>query len=120
LLRALRSLGAPRWFVTIAAMAYRYLSVLVQASLDLFEARQSRTLGRTTTKQGRQFVGSAIGGLFGKTVALTEEVHAAMESRGWSGEAVALGVMRVRPLDAAWAVAMGVVATIALGGEFLG
>lgn len=120
LLRALRSLGAPRWFVTIAAMAYRYLAVLVQASLDLFEARQSRAVGRATAAQGRRFVGAAVGGLFGKTVALTEEVHAAMESRGWSGEAVAVGVARVRWSDVRWLAAMVLVAALAAGGEFLG
>lgn len=120
LLRAVRALGAPRWFVTIASMTYRYLAVLIQASLELFEARQSRTVGRTSAEQGRRFVGAAIGGLFGKTVALTEEVHAAMEARGWSGEAVTLAAPRARWSDVGWAAAMLVLAAVAVGGEFLG
>ncbi len=119
LLRGLRVLFVPKVFLVIVAMTYRYLAVLLQSASEMFTARKSRTLGRTARRESRRFVGGAIGALFGKTVTLTEDVYAAMLSRGWSGEARLLEPVRLRAADAVWLVAMAGVAAAAIAGEIL-
>lgn len=119
LLRALRALGAPRLFLVVLAMTYRYTIVLLQSAGEMFTARLSRTVGRATNSQGRRFVGASIGALFGKSLTLAEEVHAAMVSRGFTGEVRTLARPRWRLADSLWALAMLLVAVAALGGERL-
>ncbi len=117
LLRALRSLFVPRLFISVLAMTYRYLTVLLQTAGDMFTARRSRTLGRATNTEGRSFVGSSIGTLFGKTLTLSEEVHAAMIARGFQGEMPTLTRLRWRAADLWWAAAVLMIATLMLGAQ---
>lgn len=86
LLAALRSLRVPRSFVAVVAVTYRYVSVLVQAATDAFEARRSRAVGGAPLAAEQGFVGRVLGALFGKAHAMSEEVFAAMAARGWTGE----------------------------------
>ena len=85
LLYALQSLALPRLFLSVLAMTYRYLSVMLQSANEIFVARKSRTVGRVSNSEGRQFVGTSVGTLFTKTMTLAEEVHSAMVSRGYTG-----------------------------------
>jgi cobalt ECF transporter T component CbiQ len=114
LLQAARALFVPRQIVLMMALTYRYLLLLLQTAAEMFLARRSRTVGRTTNAQGRQFVGSSIGALFGKTLALAEEVHAAMLSRGFTGEIRTLARRRWGAADTAWLLAVGLTAMLAL------
>lgn len=120
LLRGLRVLFVPRLFLVVLAMTYRYLAVLAQAAAEMFTARQSRTVGRTNLPENRRFLGGAIGALFGRTLALTDEVHAAMLSRGWTGEAIPLRPLRLRLEDALWLGAMGLCAAVSIWLERMG
>jgi cobalt/nickel transport system permease protein len=120
LLRALRLLFAPRLFLTVLAMTYRYLGLLLQAAAEMFVARRSRTVGRQTNADGRRFVGASMGALYGKTLALAEEVHAAMVSRGFNakeGEVRTLTRLHWKIADSIWTAAVIVVALLVLGGE---
>src|SRR5262249_24560084 len=114
LLRALRLLLVPRLSLSVLAMTYRYLAVLLQSASEMFTARRSRTVGPATNRQGRQFAGTGIGALFGKTLALAEEVHAAMPSRGFTGEIRTLTRLRWRRADSLWTLAMASVAFLAV------
>lgn len=116
LLRALRLLFAPRLFLSILAMTYRYLAVLLQAAAEMFVARRSRTVGRVTNAEGRGFIGASVGALFGKTLALSEEIHAAMLSRGFHGEMRTLTTLRWRTADSLWSLAAVLLAIAALRG----
>lgn len=120
LLRGLRALFVPKLFLTILAMTYRYIAVLMQTTTDMFTARKSRTVGKTSLRESRSFLGGAMGALFGKSLALTDEVHAAMLSRGWTGEAIALHSVRPGASDLLWLGAMALVALLAVGGEVIG
>ena len=82
----LAALRAPTLFLTILAMTHRYLTVLMQTAADMFTARQSRLVGRQSNSQGRSFVGAGAGTLFGKSHALSDEIHQAMISRGFRGQ----------------------------------
>lgn len=118
LLRALRAFGTPRLFVSVLAMTYRYLIVSMQTASEMFVARRSRTVGRATNAEGRRFVGTSVGALFGKTLALSEEVHAAMVSRGFQGDMPSLTASRWRVADSLWTVSLLLIAVVTLGGEY--
>jgi cobalt ECF transporter T component CbiQ/cobalamin biosynthesis protein CbiM len=106
LLAALRALFVPRSFIVVFTMAYRYLFHLLNAVIDMYTARRARTAGvDRDTASGRAFVGATAGALFGKTHALSEEVHMAMVSRGYRGDARTLTAFRITSIDVAWTVA---------------
>ncbi|MBZ5637783.1 MAG: cobalt transporter CbiM [Acidobacteriia bacterium] len=113
LMRGLRVLGVPRPFLTVLAMTYRYLGVLSHAAYETFIARRSRTVGPARARDGRGFLGGAAGGLLGKTLALGEEVHAAMIARGFAGDARSLAALRFEAADAAWLATMALIAALA-------
>ena len=116
LLAALRSLFVPRLFILVLGMAYRYLFHLLGSVLDMYTARRARTArSDTDVRSGRAFVAASAGALFGKSHALAEEVHMAMVSRGYTGEARTLSPFRVRTIDFAWMAAAAVAAVFLLG-----
>ncbi|HEX7298330.1 MAG TPA: cobalt ECF transporter T component CbiQ [Solirubrobacteraceae bacterium] len=117
LLAALRALLAPRLFVLVVGMAYRFLFTLSGTVTDMYEARRARAVANPRdVRQGRRFVAASAGSLFGKAYALSEEVHQAMVARGFRGEARVLDRFRLRHADLVWtlAVAAAMALTFAL------
>jgi cobalt ECF transporter T component CbiQ len=115
LLAALRALGVPRIFVLTIGMAYRYLFLLLDSVDDMYTARKARTVAvKTEHLQGRSFVAAGAGTLFGKAHQLSEEVHQAMTSRGYTGNARSLERFRLRAVDAAWFALAALAATAML------
>ena len=86
LLKGLRILLVPKLFVATLEMTYRYIFVLLSIVEDMFLARKSRMVGTTDLKENRRFIASSMGTLFGKSLAMSEEVYASMLARGYSGE----------------------------------
>ncbi len=109
-LKALRVLRVPVLFVVILSMAYRYILLLLQTAQELFEARESRLVGHIDGAQGRRISMATAGVLLGKTLHLSEEVYAAMRSRGYRGEVYLLESFHMRTRD--WA-ALGTLAIAA-------
>lgn len=85
LLAALHSLKIPSIIIMILEMSIRYLTLLLQISLDMFAARQLRSVGRLSLRERQQQVGSAVGALFISSILLSQEVHEAMVSRCYTG-----------------------------------
>jgi cobalt ECF transporter T component CbiQ len=118
LLAALRSLAVPRMFVLVLGMAYRYLFHLLGSVTDMYTARKARMAGaETDVASGRAFVSASAGALFGKAQALADEVHMAMVSRGYTGEARGLSRFRLRAVDGAWSAACLLAAVLVVGGD---
>ena len=111
LLKALRAVGVPRGFVFVLAVAYRYVFALVRTVQDMALARKSRLVGPVASGEDRRFLGAAVATVFGKSQAASEQVHLAMTSRGYTGEARTLHTWRLRTLDVVWA--SGVAAILA-------
>ena len=62
LLAALRALSAPRMFILVLGMAYRYLFHLLDSVTDMYTARRSRTVTRDAdVTSGRAFVAASAG-----------------------------------------------------------
>jgi cobalt ECF transporter T component CbiQ len=123
LLAGMRGLLVPRVFILVFGMAYRYLFLLLNSVQDMYMARKARSVAaeRGDVKEGQRFVSASIGALFGKAHQLSEEVHMAMLSRGYQGDARTLGGLRVRAIDVAWVAGCAVVGLLVLGGDrFLG
>lgn len=99
-LRALRSFFIPKIFVITLEMTYRYIFVLITGMEDMFFARKARDAGQSTTKEQRRFVASAIAGLFGKSIQMSEEVYSAMLARGYAGEIRTMRRFRLQWFDA--------------------
>jgi cobalt ECF transporter T component CbiQ len=115
-LAALRALLVPRIFVLVLGMCYRYVFTLLNAVTDMYTARKARNPGREAhDARGRSFVAASAGALFGKANALSEEVHLAMVSRGYTGSAVAVAQRRIRPADLVWGLTCAAAAVVFLG-----
>ena len=85
-LKALRVLHLPKEAVTMLAMSYRYIFLLVDTAGQMFESRRSRTVGVLNGPEQRQAAARTAGVLLSKSVALSNEVYLAMESRGFRGD----------------------------------
>lgn len=81
-LEALRMLRVPELFVSVLALAYRYIFILLAVAQELLVARQARTVGRMPRKLAFPFFFSALGTLWLRSWLLSEEVFQAMLARG--------------------------------------
>jgi cobalt ECF transporter T component CbiQ len=108
-LKALRIFRCPMIVVAILGMTYRYIFVILQTALEMFEARQSRTVGVLPPSERRRLASSAAGVLLSKSVQMSGEVHQAMRSRGFRGEVHVLQDFRARTADWCWLAGFGLV-----------
>jgi cobalt/nickel transport system permease protein len=101
-LKALRAVGVPVTLVAVLGMTHRYIFLLLQAAMQMFEARRSRIVGPLAAPERRRLVVAGMGVLLGKTLQLGTEVHLAMIARGYRGEVRLLDDFKTRPRD--WVV----------------
>jgi cobalt/nickel transport system permease protein len=113
-LKALRIFRCPMIVVAILGMTYRYIFVILQTALEMFEARQSRTVGILPPSERRRLASSAAGVLLSKSVQMSGEVHQAMRSRGFRGEVHLLQDFRARATDWCWLAGFALLAATAL------
>jgi cobalt/nickel transport system permease protein len=82
ILVALHTVKIPSLLITILALAYRYLFVLIDEGERLQRARRSRTFVTTRTKHWVTLA-SLVGQLFVRSTERAERIYDAMMSRGW-------------------------------------
>jgi cobalt/nickel transport system permease protein len=85
-MKALRSLRVPAVAVSLLAISYRYLLLLIRTLSELLTARKSRVIGRTPHRREIEFVSRSVGLLFLRSLHIAEGVHMAMISRGYTGD----------------------------------
>jgi cobalt/nickel transport system permease protein len=85
-LRALRWFHLPVVVVAILGMTCRYIFLILQTALEMFESRKSRTVGLLPPADRRRLAAASAGVLLSRSLALSNEVHLAMLSRGFRGE----------------------------------
>lgn len=116
LLAALRAMFLPKMFVLVLGMAYRYVFHLLGSVTDMYEARKARTVQvDTVSKSARAFVAATAGTLFGKAHSMSEEVHQAMVSRGYTGQPRTLSEFKIRPLDVLFAAGCVILVVVVVG-----
>jgi cobalt/nickel transport system permease protein len=113
-LKSLRIFKVPLVLVAILGMTYRYIFVILQTALDMFESRRSRTVGDHHPAESRRLAASAAGVLLSKSFQLSGDVHLAMRSRGFRGEIHLLQDFRARAADWGWMAGFAGLALAAL------
>ena len=98
-LKALRSLHLPAEVVTMLAMTHRYVFLLLETANQMFESRQSRTVGALTGAESRRVAARTAGVLLSKSMELSQEVYLAMISRGFRGDIQLLTEFRMKARD---------------------
>jgi cobalt ECF transporter T component CbiQ len=86
ILRALRWFRVPAVIVVILGMTIRYIFVILETALEMLESRKSRTVGIMPATEKRRLASASAGVLLSKSMALSNEVHLAMLSRGFRGD----------------------------------
>ena len=82
ILRVMIAIRIPSIFVTIMALTYRYLFVLVDETEKMRRARKSRTFD-TGRRRLWRVLGSMIGQLFVRSAERADRIFLAMRARGW-------------------------------------
>jgi len=99
ILKALRSLHLPAEVITMLAMTHRYVFLLIETANQMFESRQSRTVGILSASEQRRMTARTAGVLLSKSIELSHDVYLAMLSRGFRGEVRLLTDFRLQPRD---------------------
>jgi len=82
ILRVMTAIRIPSIFITIMALTYRYLFVLVDQTEKMRRARKSRTFVPGRRRLWR-VLGSMIGQLFVRSAERADRIFLAMRARGW-------------------------------------
>jgi cobalt/nickel transport system permease protein len=98
-LKSMRVIGIPTLVVVILGMTYRYIFLMLQSASDMFEARQSRMIGKLPDKEARRLAAATVGVLLSKSFQLGNDVFLAMQSRGYRGEVYTLDEFALTPAD---------------------
>ncbi len=104
LLKSLRVLKIPAPFIMTLEMTHRYIFLGLEIASNFFIARKSRSLGKSTGKEGRRFVAHIAGQLFIRTSMAGDLVYQAMLSRGYTGEVKSIHRFKVSLPDYLWLV----------------
>jgi len=96
-LKALRFFHTPVAVVVILGMTYRYLFVLLKTAHDMFESRRTRLVGVLEEGDRQRLAAASAGILLEKSVHLSQEIHLAMQARGFRGEVYLLHETPVTP-----------------------
>lgn len=99
LFRGLRALFVPSLFVTVLIVMDRYLSVIAKVAEEIHMAKLSRSIRSRGLRAEHEWVAAGIGSLFRRTQSLGHQVYLAMLSRGFTGEALVIDDMRLKPAD---------------------
>jgi cobalt/nickel transport system permease protein len=106
LLKAMRSLRFPKILVFLLMMTYRYLYVLLSTANSLFLGRKSRRVGPEVWQNTRDWIGMLSGALLAKSFHLSNEVHLAMQSRGFRGDPAVMEDSRFKSSDLFWLIVL--------------
>lgn len=85
LLSAAASLRAPRAFVEVALLTYRYVFVLIEDAATVYQAQKGR-LGYVGLGRGIRSLGTLAGAVFLRAYGQAEATGASMSLRGYTGE----------------------------------
>jgi cobalt/nickel transport system permease protein len=82
LLQVFRRMGAPTLLLTVLALMYRYLFVLIDEAERMQRARVSRTFTRGSTHVWK-LLATVVSQLFIRSTERAERIYSAMCARGW-------------------------------------
>jgi cobalt/nickel transport system permease protein len=86
LFKSLRTVGVPKLYVLTLEMAYRYIFLLMDLVRELYVAKKARTIRSRGMFDEQKWVGGRMGYTLIRSLDMSEKVHLAMMSRGFSGD----------------------------------
>lgn len=101
---AFKRLGAPDLFILVFDIALKYITLLGEFALVMLYALKLRSVGKNTDKAAS--LAGVAGSLFLKSKEMAEEMYAAMECRGFTGEYRASARLRLGLREAALGTAV--------------
>ncbi len=111
LLKALSVLKVPEIVILILAMTYRYIQLLLRTVEGMLLAKKSREISDMKIQQEHGWIISRLGVLIGKSYRLSNDVHLAMISRGWSDNPQLMDDFSLGLIDWLWMIfTIGVIA----------
>lgn len=102
IMRGLSLIRIPQIFITMLDMAYRYIMVLIKSSIEIFQARKIRIVGKVSYINNKKFISNSIGTLFSKSMDMSTDIYMAMLCRGYSGEVKTINILKLKLLDYIW------------------
>jgi len=115
LFRSFRSLGVPKIYVLTLDMAYRYIFLFIDIARDMMTAKKSRTILAGGALSEQRWLAGRIGYMLLRTFDMSDKVHMAMISRGFTGDVQVLDRLRMTARDyAALGCMFGVSALLVL------
>ena len=102
-------------------MTYRYIFLFLHSANSMFEARKSRTVGRTTGNEHRRWISTTMMSQLNRAFKMSSDVYAAMLARGFTGVVRTYSAYRMRAQDwQALSAALVVAAAAWLVGRMIG
>ena len=86
LFKSLRTVGVPKLYVLTMEMTYRYIFLLMDLIRELYVAKKARTIRARGMFDEQKWVGGRMGYTLIRSLDMSEKVHMAMMSRGFSGD----------------------------------
>lgn len=99
LLKSLQAVRVPLIFVLLLSMTYRYIFLFLHTANGMFEARKSRTVGRTSGSEHRRWISGSMGNLLNRSFKMSNDVYAAMAARGFTGQIRTYQAYHMRSTD---------------------
>jgi len=84
--KSLRSLKVPKVYVLTMDMCYRYIFLFADTIRGFYTAKKSRSIKPLPLIEEQKWVGNRIGYTLVKSLSMSEKVHQAMISRGFTGD----------------------------------
>jgi cobalt/nickel transport system permease protein len=106
LLAGLERMGLPSILAIQLGMLYRYLFVLVDRVHHMLRARAARTMRRLAFRDELRTAAAMVGAMFIRSVETSQNIHIAMQARGFTGRFHSLRPMAITRRDAGFALAV--------------
>src|SRR5262249_33793478 len=120
LLKSLQAVRVPQIFILLLSMTYRYIFLFLHTANGMFEARKSRTVGRSSGNEHRKWISGFMGNLLNRSFKMSNEVYAAMAARGFTGEIRTYQTYRMQSADwIALLLAVALAVVIVAAGTYL-
>lgn len=99
LLKSLQAVKVPQIFILLLSMTYRYIFLFLHSANSMFEARKSRTVGRTSGNEHRRWISAMMMSQLNRAFKMSNDVYAAMLARGFTGVVRTYSSYRMRARD---------------------
>jgi cobalt/nickel transport system permease protein len=99
LFKSVRSIGVPKIYVFTLGMTYRYIFLLTNLVREMYIAKRARTIRSQSMFDEQKWVGGRIGYTLLRSLAMSEQVHMAMISRGFNGDVKTMQEFKIRKRD---------------------